>query len=110
MAARRYIPPFLFFSFFALLHCWLTGYHLVLPLPTTDDDWRRCHATRPPVRASLPPIPRAERRASTPAPTWLTMQGCLCCYMSSSRWFCHVEVNLSSLDLFLVLIHVLSVV
>jgi UDP-glucose 4-epimerase len=27
MVARRYILPFLFFSFFALFHCWVTGCH-----------------------------------------------------------------------------------
>jgi hypothetical protein len=59
------------------------------------------HAICPSVWDSLAPETTAERHASTSAPTWLTKQGFLCCYLSSSWWFCHMEVNPSSVGLFL---------
>jgi hypothetical protein len=76
----------------------------LLPAPKLDGDQHRSHgATRPLARPSLPPGPRAGRCASTPGQTKLTTQGC-CCYLSSSWWVYHMEVNPSSRVLFLVLI------
>jgi hypothetical protein len=69
----------------------------LLLLPTMDDDQRRRQTTRPHVQASLPPIPRAERRASTPAPTWRKAAYAVTCPHHGG---CNVEVNLSALGLF----------
>jgi hypothetical protein len=78
--------------------------------PTPHSDQRRRHATCPPIRASLPSKWSTGRRESTPTPTWITTEGCFMLLPVSSWWFFHMEVNPSSICLFLVLICVLSVV